>query len=95
MKKQQLWDRYISVALKSSSRESPNRREYTACLYWPHVKGLYALGFCGDTIFGRGMIQQFGDGAAKYIIDILGFHVFVNALCLTLLNLPFVKTLII
>lgn len=79
-------------SLNWSRRESPNRRAYAACLYWAHVKGLYKDGLWAVTIFDNGLIHQFNGGAAKYIIDILGFVVFVNTLCLTLTNLPFVKT---
>jgi hypothetical protein len=83
-----------SSDLKRSRRESPNRREYAAFLYSSQVKGLYRLGFSGETNSGRGKIHVLGDGAPKYIVDILGFPEFANALCLTLNSLPFVKAFI-
>lgn len=44
-----------------------------------------------DTSSGIGEILALRGGAAKYIIDILGFVEFATALCLTLVNLPLVK----
>lgn len=40
---------------------------------------------------GGAEIDACREGAPKYIIDILGLDVFVNTLCRTLKNLPFVR----